>query len=131
MTSPTCDEELLSSIASLSQPRSLKSGTLEHPHNSVPKSLEIISTPEHTSIDIQTSSSTHVSTVNTQPISSTLKNSQSPTPPPTTLQVTINNTTCTVPSKKKYNILENPVFIDSGFLPPVLHPIKNLPKLTL
>ena len=39
--------------------------------------------------------------------------------------VTIDNDTYTVPSKKKYNILEDPNFNYSGILPPVLQPVKN------
>ena len=49
-----------------------------------------------------------------KPPSSILKTRHSPTPPPTNLQVTIDNVTYTVPSKKKYNIREDPVFIDSA-----------------
>ena len=42
------DEDLLSSIAYLSPPLSLKSGTLELPHMSNPLPLELNSTPETT-----------------------------------------------------------------------------------
>ena len=61
----------------------------------------------------------------TKPLSSTLKNRHSPTPPPTNLQVTIENATYTVPCKTKHDILEYSVFIDSGIQPPVLQPVKN------
>ena len=47
----------------------------------------------------------------------------SPSPPPNNLHITIDNHP--VPPKKKYNILEDPVFIDSGTLPPTLHPLKT------
>ena len=119
MTSST-HQEFLSSIASLSPPLSLKSGTLELPNNSDLISLEIIPTPEQTLSDTQPSSST-----NTQTFSSNLKTRHSPTPPPTNIQVTIDNVTYTVPSKKKYNSLEDPVFIHSGILPHALQPVKS------
>ena len=119
MTSST-HEKLFSSIAFLSPPLSLSSGTLELPSNSDLINLEIIPTPEPTLPTIQPSSST-----DTQPSSSNLKTGHSHTPPPTNLQVTIDNVTYSVPSKKTYNILEDPVFIDSGILPPVLQPVKN------
>ena len=93
MTSTAHEEELLSSIASLSPPLSFKSGTLDFPHNSDFINLEIIPTPETTLPDTQHSSST-----NTQPISSNLKTRQSHTPPPTNLLVTIENIFYTVPS---------------------------------
>ena len=73
MTKSHCDEELISSIASLSSPLSFKFGTLELPHTSILINREIISTLEPTLPDIQSFSSTHTSTVHTQRISSTLK----------------------------------------------------------
>ena len=125
MTSSTQPEELLFSIFSLSPPLSLKSGTLELPNNSNLNNLEIIPTPERTLSDFQPYSST-----NTQPLSSDLKTRHSPTPPPTNIQVTIDNVTFTVHSKNKYNILEDPVSIGCGILPPVLQPAKTLLKQT-
>ena len=120
MTSSTNKEEILSSIAPLSQPLSPKSDTLELPNNSDLTVLGIIHTPEPTLSDIQPSSSTK-----TQHLSSNPKTRHSPTPPPANLQVTIDNVTSTVPSEKKYSILEDPLFIDSGILHPVLEPVKN------
>ena len=60
----------------------------------------------------------------TQPIFSTPKNSHSPTPPPNNLHITIDDHP--IPPKKKYNILKDPVFFDSGILPPTLHPLRTL-----
>ena len=116
MTSSVCDEELLSSVATLSPPIRQKSGTLELPHTSDPINLKIIPTPKPTLLDVQSSSPTHTFVVHTQPIFSTLKTRRSLTPPPTNLQVTIDNVIYTVPSKETYNILEDPVSIDSGIL---------------
>ena len=96
----------------MSPPLSLKAGTLELLYKSDFIHLEIIPTPEPTLPD-------------TQPLSSTLNTRHSPTPPPTTLQVTIDNVTYTVPSKHKYNILEDLVFIDTGILLPVLQKVKK------
>ena len=98
MTSPACEEDLLFSLASLSPPLSLKSGTLELLRNSNLFILEIFLTPEPTLPDIQISSTT-----NTQNISSTLKTRHSPSPLPTSLQVTIENITYTLPSKRIYS----------------------------
>ena len=97
MTSPVCDEELLSSTASFSPPLSLKSGTLELPHNFEPINLEVICTPEHTN-EIKPPSS-NASFVNLQPNSSTLNTRHLPTPPPSNLHITIDNATYTVPTK--------------------------------
>ena len=113
------EEELLSSIASLSPPLSLKSGTLDIPlvtDSSLP--LENNPTPEPTLNGTSTTSQSlnKSSSVN-------LKTRHSPTPPPNTLQFTVDNHQ--IPHKKKYNILEDPVFIDSGILPPTLHPLKT------
>ena len=58
-----------------------------------------------------------------KPPSTKLKTRHSPTPPPNNLHITIDNHP--IPPKKKYNILEDPVFIDSGILPPTLHPLKT------
>ena len=112
------DEELLSSIASLSPPLSLKSGTLDlHLVNdSLP--LDSNNTPEPT----VHSNSTTSQSIN-KPPSTNLKTRHSPTPPPNNLHITIDNHP--IPPKKKYNILEGPVFIDSGILPPTLHPLKT------
>ena len=101
MISSTCGKELLSSIASLSPPFSLKSGTLEPSHLSDPINPEISPTPELTIPEIQSSSSTHTSTVHIQTISSTLKTRHSPTPPPENIQLTFVNVTYTVHSKNK------------------------------
>ena len=80
--------------------------------------LDINPTPEPTLNIITPNTQT-----TTQPLSSTLKTRHSPTPPPNTLHITIENHL--IPPKKKYNILEDPVFIDSGILPPTLHPLKT------
>ena len=116
----TYKEELVSSIESMSPPLFLKSATLELPNNSDLINLQIIPTPSKTLPDTQPCSST-----NSQPVLSILTTRHSPIPPPTNLQITIDNGTYTVPSKKKYNILKDPVFIDSSLLPPVLQPVKN------
>ena len=117
-TSLNPEDELLSSIASLSPPLSLKSGTLDMPivNDSIP--LDTTTTPEPT----LNTNSTHSQTL-TKPSTSNLKTRHSPTPPPNNLHVTIDNHP--IPPKKKYNILEDPVFIDSGILPPTLHPLKT------
>ena len=122
MSSSVCDEELLSSSASLSPCLSL--GALEIPHYSDPIIIEVITTPEPT-IEIKPSSY-KTPIVNTQPTSSTLKTRHVSTPPTNNLHNTIDKATNTVPTKKQYNILENPVFIDSGILPPALKPVKTL-----
>ena len=111
------DEELLSSIASLSPPLSLKSGTLDLPltNDSLPPNSN--NTPEPTVNTNPTASQS------TKSSSNVLKSRHSPTPPPNNLHFTIDNHP--IPPKKKYNILEDPVFIDSGILPPTLHPLKN------
>ena len=85
----------MSSIASRSPPLYLKSGTLELPHTSDAVNIEVITTPEPT---IRNKHNTPI--VNTQPTFSTLKTCHSPTPPPNNLQITIDNATYTVPSKK-------------------------------
>ena len=72
MTTSRYDEELCSSIASLSPPVSPKSETLKRPKVSDQLTLEVFPTPEPTIFEIQ-SSSTQTSTVNTQPLSSALK----------------------------------------------------------
>ena len=119
MSSSVCDEEL-SSIASLSPLLSPKSGTLELPHSSDAIKVEVITTPEPT-IEIKPSSS-NTSIINSiQPTFSSLKTRHSPTPPPNNLQITIDNATFTVLTK----ILVEPVFIESGILPPILNPQKN------
>ena len=113
------EEELLSSIASLSPPLSLKSGTLEIPlvtDSSLP--LDSNPTPEPTLNGTSTTSQSL-----NKPSSTNLKTRHSPTPPPTNLHFTVDNHQ--IPHKKKYNILEDPVFIDSGILPPTLHPLKT------
>ena len=104
----------------LSLSLSLESGFFDLPHNNDLINLEIIATPEPTLPETQHSSST-----NTQPISSDLETRHSPTPPPTNLQVTIDNITYTKPSKKKYNNLEDPVLFDYSIPSPVLQPVKN------
>ena len=111
------DEELLSSIASLSPPLSLKSGTLDLPLANDPLPLNSNNTPEPT---VNSNSTTSQSN---KPSSNNLKSRHSPTPPPNNLHITIDNHP--IPPKKKYNILEDPVFIDSGILPPTLHPLKT------
>ena len=112
------DEELLSSIASLSPPLSRKSGTLDLPleNDSLPN--DSTNTPEPT---VNSNSTTSQS--NIKPSSTNLKTRHSPTPPPNNLHITIDNHP--IPRKKKYSILEDPVFIDSGILPPTLHPLKT------
>ena len=120
------DEDLLPSIASLSPPLSLKSGTLELTHMSDPLPLEINSTPEPILNVIPCTTQTSTSTISTQPTSSTLKFRHSPTSPPHTSHIPIDNRP--IPPKKKYIILEDLVFIDSGILPPTLHPLKTPPQ---
>ena len=119
MATSNPDEKLLYSIASLSLPLSSKSGTLDLPNVSDPLPLDINPTPEPT---LNVIPSTTQST--TQPLSSTLKIRHSPTPPPNNLHITIDNHP--ISPKKKYNILEDPAFIDSGILHPTLHPLKTL-----
>ena len=51
------------------------------------------------------------------------KSTQSKTRHLSPLNVTVDNHP--IPPKKKYKILEDPVFIDSGILPPTLHPLKT------
>ena len=109
------DEEFLSSIAFLSPLLFLKSGIPDLPNISDSLPLEINPTPEPTLNALPCS--TQTSTIYTQPLSSTLKKRHSPTPPPNSLQVTIDNHP--IPPKKKYNNLEDPVFIDSGFYLPL------------
>ena len=111
------EEELLSSIASLSPPLSLKSGTLDLPLTNDSLPLNSNTTPEPT---VNSNSTTSQSN---KPSSNNLKSRHSPTPPPNNLHITIDNHP--IPPKKKYNILEDPVFIDSGILPPTLHPLKT------
>ena len=123
MSSPVCDEELLSSIVPFSPALSLKSGTLDILHNSDPTSIEVIATPEPTFENKPSASGTPI--VKTDPTSSTLKTRHSSTPSPKNLLMTIDNVTYTVSTRSKYNILEDPVFIDSGILPPVFNPVKN------
>ena len=88
-----------------------------------PLPLESISTPDPILNVIPCTTQTSTSTIYTQPILSTLKTRHSPTPPPNTLQITIDNHL--IPPKMKYNILEDPVIIDSGILHPTLHPLKT------
>ena len=111
------DEELLSSIASLSPPLSPKSGTLDLPLANDPLPLNSNTTPEPTVYSKSTTSQSN------KPSSNNLKSRHFPTPPPNNLHITIDNHF--IPPKKKYNILEDPVFIDSGILPPTLHPLKT------
>ena len=64
----------------------------------------------------------------TQPLSSTtisktLKTSHSTTPPPTKHHVTIGNDK--INGTTKYDTLHDPIHIDCGVLPPILHPIKS------
>ena len=112
------EEEPLSSIASLSPPISFKSGTLDIPlvTDSIPPDTN--TTPEPT----LNGNSTTSQSLN-KPPSGNLKTRHSPTPPPNNLHFTIDNHP--IPHKKKYNIFEDPVFIDSGILPPTLHPLKT------
>ena len=124
MVTINTDEELLSSIASLSPPLSLKSGTLDLPIVNNPLPLDSNNTPEPTVNSNSTSQSTN-NTVNSnsnKPSSTNLKTRHSPTPPPNNLHITMDNHP--IPNKKKYNFLED-VFIDSGILPPTLHPLKT------
>ena len=113
MSTSNPDEELFSSIASLSPPLSLKSGTLYLPNVSNSFPLDINPTPEPTQNVIPSTTQT-----TSQHLSSTLKTRLSATPPPpNNLYITIDNHP--VPPKKKYNILEDPVFSDSGVLAPL------------
>ena len=83
MATSNPDEELLSSIASLSHPLSLKSGTLDIPNVCDPLPLESNPTPEPTLNVIPCT--TQTSNIYTRPLSSTLKTRHSPTPPPNNL----------------------------------------------
>ena len=87
MATSNPDEELLSSIASVSTPLSLKSGTLDLPKISDSLPLEISPTPEPTLNVIPCT--TQTSTISTQPLSSTLKTRHSATSPLNILQITI------------------------------------------
>ena len=89
MATSNPDDELLSSIASLSPSVSLKSGTFDLPNVSDSLPLEINPTPEPTLNVIPCT--TQTTTICTQPLSSTLKTCHSPTPPPNNLQITIDN----------------------------------------
>ena len=102
------EEELLSSIESLSPPLSLKSGTLDLPlaNDLLPSNSN--NTPEPT---VPTTNNSTISQSN-KPSSNALKSRHSPTPPPNNLHFTIDNHP--IPPKKKYNIIEDPLFIDSG-----------------
>ena len=78
MASPQYEEELLSSVASFSPTLSPKSGIIGHPnHVSEPISTtDLILTPDPTLPTVQPCSFTQtpaVSTVSTQPVSSTFK----------------------------------------------------------
>ena len=103
MATSNPDDELLSSIASLSPPLSLKSGTLDLSNVNDSLALDINPTPETT---LNVIPSTTQST--TQPLSSTLKSRYSPTPPLNNPHITIDNHP--IPSKNIYIILEGPVF---------------------
>ena len=119
MTNVNVEEELLSSIASLSPPLSLKSGTLDLPlvtDSSLP--LDSNPTPEPTLNATSTTSQPPNKSTSTN-----LKTRHSPTPPPNNLHFTVDNHQ--IPHKKKYNILEDPVFIDSGIILSNPSPIKN------
>ena len=119
MATSNPDEALLSSITSLSPPLSPKSGTLNLPSVSDSLPLDINPTPEPTLNVIPS-----ITQSTTQPLSSTLKTRHSPTPPPNNIHITID--IHPILTKKKYNILEDSVFIDSGILPPTLHFRTNL-----
>ena len=123
MSCSVCNEELLYSIASFSPPLSPKSGTPELPHNTDAINIEVATTPE-TTTEIKPSSST-TPIVNTHLTTSTPKTRHSPTPPHKCLQLTIDHATYTVPTMKKSNIFEDPVFLDSGLLHPILNPVKQ------
>ena len=101
MTSSHYEKKLLCSIAFLLPPRSPKSGSLTSQCFCLRLSsnLEKIPNSEPTLPEVQYCSSTQISTVYTQPVSSTLKICHSPTPPLSNLQITIDN--YTIPSKKK------------------------------
>ena len=77
-------EELLASIASLSPPLSLKSGTLDLHLTNDSLPLESNPTPEPTVNSNSTSQSNNKS-------SSNLKTRHSPTPPPNNIHMTIDN----------------------------------------
>ena len=119
MTNVNVEEELLSSIASLSPPLSLKSGTLDLPLVT-DSSLPLDSNPTPDPTLNATSTTSHPPNKST---STNLQTRHSPTPPPNNLHFTVDNHQ--IPHKKKYNILEDPVFIDSGILPPTLHPLNS------
>ena len=124
MSSSFREAELLTSIASLYHPLSLKSGSLELPHSSDPINIEVITTPEP-SIEIKRSSSNSSIVNTTQPTSSSLRTRHAPTPPSNDLQITIDNATYTVRTERKSIKLEDHVSIESNILPPLINLQKN------
>ena len=95
------EEELLSSIASLSPPLSLKSGTLDVPlaNDLLPSNSN--NTPEPT---VPTTNNSTISQSN-KPSSNNLKSRHSPTPPPNNLHFTIDNH----PIPPKRNIISSKI----------------------
>ena len=90
----------MTSITSLPPPLSLESGFLENPTQTLEPAVsnyELSFTPDKTVTTIQPCFftqiplSTDVSTIHSQHFSSPLKASHSPTPPPTNLQVTVDD----------------------------------------
>ena len=114
MASINPEEELLSSIASLSPPLSLKSGTLDLPlaNDSLP--LDTNNTPEPT---LDTNPSTSQSL--TKQSSTNLKTRHSPTPPPNNLHITIDNHP--IPPKK----IQYSLKIPSSLIPVSYLPLKT------
>ena len=87
MTNVNVEEELLSSIASLSPPLSLKSGTLDLPLVT-DSSLPLDSNPTPDPTLNATSTTSHPPNKST---STNLKTRHSPTPPPNNLHFTVDN----------------------------------------
>ena len=61
------------------------------------------------------------------PYANALKSPRSVTPPDS-LQVTINNDA--TPPKERYDMMQDPVFLNSGLMPPILQPLKTPSKMT-
>ena len=109
MATSNPDEELVSSIASLSPPLFLKTGTLDLPN--VSDSLPLDINPTHVPILNGIPSTTQPTT---QPLSSTLKTRHSPTPPPKSPPFVCDNTSHRItgelsqtPSKYPKNLIYN------------------------
>ena len=76
-------------------------------------SIQVLTTTPHSpppsSSAVQTTSNNHI-------------------PPNTNITVTIDNDTVQSPTRK-YTITEDPAYIESGVIPPILHPLQNPSQL--